>query len=70
MKVNPTSIILLTRGKNQVTVRKLHPDTVHVKFGNIVCKDKHGQIVQTISLARYGAVLDRGNNEHDVRIFK
>ena len=70
MKVNPASIILLTRGSRQAISRKLHPDTVNVEFGNIVCKDKHGQIVQTISLARYGTVLDRGNNEHDVRIFK
>ena len=34
-------------------IRKLHPDTDHIEFGNILCKDKDGNTLRTISLARY-----------------
>ena len=47
------TIKLLDRSSLKLITRKLHPDTEIIEFGNIVCKDKHGVVVRTISLQRY-----------------
>lgn len=55
------TIKLHTRNDSTKAVtRKLNPATRTIEFGSIVCKDKDGNIVQTISLTRYAEALCAG----------
>lgn len=60
------TIKLLDRSTLKPVTRKLNPDTEIIEFGNIVCKDKHGVVIQTISLQRY---VEGFIAEHQIEIF-
>ncbi len=51
------TITLCTRKNPKLVVRKIDSATHHIEFGNIVCKDKYGNVVQTINLTRYAEGL-------------
>ena len=51
------TITLHTLNGQKPHVRKLDPATQTIEWGSIVCKDKNGNVVQTISLQRYAEAI-------------
>ena len=47
------TMILTPKNGKTPHARKLDPATASIEIGNIICRNKKGEVVQTISLVRY-----------------